>query len=59
MVTVTTSELGTETLAMVVNAGPVRPEACCRAKFSATAAPSHGAPLWKTRLGRMVIVHTV
>ena len=59
MVTVTTSGLGTETLAMVVKAGPVRPEACWRAKFAATAAPSHGVPLWKTRLGRMVIVHTV
>ena len=46
-------------LAMVVTAGPVRAEACWALKLSATAAPSQGAPLWKTTLGRMVIVHTV
>ena len=59
MVTVTTSGLVTVMLCTVTRAGPVRAEAFWALKLAATAAASHGAPLWNTRLGRMVMVHTV
>jgi hypothetical protein len=59
MVMVTTRGLVTVTVSMVVMAGPVRADALWAAKLAATAAASHGEPLWKIRLGRMVMVHTV
>ena len=59
MVMVTTRGLVTVTLASVVRAGPVRVEDLWALKLAATAAASQGAPLWNTRLGRMVMVHTV
>ncbi len=59
MVTVTTRGLVTVTLATVTRAGPVSAEAFWALKLAATAAASQGAPLWNTRLGRMVMVHTV
>ncbi len=42
-----------------VSAGPVSREAWWALKLAATAAPSHGAPLWNVTFGRTVIVHTV
>ena len=59
MVMVTTRGLVTITESTAVRVGPVRADALWAAKLAATAAPSHGEPLWKTRLGRKVMVHTV
>ena len=59
MVTVTVKGLVTEILSTGVRAGPVSAEAFWASKLAATAAAPQGAPLWKTRLGCMVMVHTV
>ena len=59
MVSVTTRGLVTVTVARLVRAGPVSVDVLWALKLAATAAASHGAPLWNLRLGRMVMVHTV
>ena len=59
MVTVVSSWLVATAVSMLVTTGPVRPDALWAAMLAATAAASHGVPLWKTRLGRRVMVQTV
>ena len=59
MVTVTSSGPVAARSVTVVRAGPVSEASFWAFRLAATAAPSQGALLWKTRLGRMVIVHTV
>ena len=59
MVMVTTIGLVTTTDCTGVRAGPVSSESWWALKLAATAAPSHGAPLWNVTFGRIVIVHSV